>query len=390
MTVEKVWLAHDVGRALNPVLVEGQVEGSIYMALGEVLMEEQDFRGERGPRVLGVHRVPSMLEYKSPTTFETPEMHVFLVETLDPEGPFGAKEVGQGPLLPVIPAVANAVYDAVGVRIDETPITPEKVLRALEARAEGKPARYGPTKIPTYPFPRTLKVPTPWADGAGVNAALAAVSSTSPRAPSTKPPRCSPNTVQRAVVVAGGTDLFPNMKRRQQEPPVVIGLRSIASLRAIEIERQPAHRRHRFAARRGHPPAGFAQRYPALAHAAGAGVDAAPAAHGHAGRQPVPGYALHLLRPVLPLAQEHRLLHEEGRRDLLGRPQQPALLGGLQLRYRAGGGRAARSTDAGQRRAATQRRSGRVFPRRRHPVPDPTSRTRSCRGSSSPRSTAGR
>jgi 4-hydroxybenzoyl-CoA reductase subunit alpha len=158
VTVERVWLAHDIGRALNPVLVEGQVEGSIYMALGEVLMEEQEFRGERGPRVLGVHRIPSLLEYKSPTTFETPEIHTFLVETHDPEGPFGAKEVGQGPLLPVIPAVANAVHDAVGVRIDETPITPEKVLRALEAANK----RYGPTRVPTYPFPRLIRVPPPW------------------------------------------------------------------------------------------------------------------------------------------------------------------------------------------------------------------------------------
>jgi CO/xanthine dehydrogenase Mo-binding subunit len=149
-----------VGRALNPVLVEGQVEGSIYMALGEVLMEEQEFRGERGRRVLGVHRIPSMLEYKSPTTFETPEIHTFLVETIDPEGPFGAKEVGQGPLLPVIPAVANAVHDAVGVRVDETPITPDKVLRALEAR----PPRYGPTRLPTYTFPRITRVPPPWAE----------------------------------------------------------------------------------------------------------------------------------------------------------------------------------------------------------------------------------
>jgi 4-hydroxybenzoyl-CoA reductase subunit alpha len=159
VTVERVWLAHDIGRALNPVLVEGQVEGSIYMALGEALMEEQEFRGERGPRVLGVHRIPSMLEYKSPTTFETPEIHTYLVETNDPEGPFGAKEVGQGPLLPVIPAIANAVHDAVGVRIDETPITPEKVLRAMEA--VGK--RHGPTKVPSYPFPRLIKVPPPWA-----------------------------------------------------------------------------------------------------------------------------------------------------------------------------------------------------------------------------------
>ncbi|MBV9543448.1 MAG: molybdopterin-dependent oxidoreductase, partial [Chloroflexi bacterium] len=133
VTVERVWLAHDIGRALNPVLVQGQIEGSIYMAIGEALMEEQEFRGLRGPRVLGVHQIPSMLEYKSPTTFETPVIRTYLVETHDPEGPFGAKEVGQGPLLPVIPAIANAVYDAVGVRVDETPVTPEKVLRALEA-----------------------------------------------------------------------------------------------------------------------------------------------------------------------------------------------------------------------------------------------------------------
>ena len=160
VTVERIWMAHDIGRALNPVLVQGQIEGSIYMALGEALMEEQEFRGDRGPRVLGVHRIPSMLEYKSPTTFETPEIHTFLVETIDPEGPFGAKEVGQGPLLPVIPAVANAVHDAVGARIDETPITPEKVLRALEAENR----RYGPTRLPTYPFPRLQKVAPPWAE----------------------------------------------------------------------------------------------------------------------------------------------------------------------------------------------------------------------------------
>jgi 4-hydroxybenzoyl-CoA reductase subunit alpha len=161
VTVERVWMAHDIGRAINPTLVEGQVEGSVYMALGEALMEEQEFRGERGPRVLGVHKFPSMLEYKSPTTFEAPEIRSYLVETIDPEGPFGAKEVGQGPLLPVIPAVANAVADAVGVRVDETPITPEKVLRALAAKADGKPPRAGPTKLPAYTFPRLLHVEPP-------------------------------------------------------------------------------------------------------------------------------------------------------------------------------------------------------------------------------------
>ena len=146
VTPTEVWIAHDVGRALNPLLVEGQVEGSIYMGLGEVLMEEQVFRK-------GVHKIPSLLEYKSPTTLETPEIHTILVETDDPEGPFGAKEAGQGPLLPVIPAVANAVYDAVGVRIDETPITPEKVTKAMDSKRQGKSARLGPERLPRLHVP---------------------------------------------------------------------------------------------------------------------------------------------------------------------------------------------------------------------------------------------
>lgn len=146
VTPTEVWVAHDIGRALNPLLVEGQVEGSIYMGLGEVLMEEQVFRK-------GVHKIPSLLDYKSPTTLETPEIHTILVETDDPDGPFGAKEAGQGPLLPIIPAVATAVYDAVGVRIDETPITPDKVVRALELKQQGKAPRVGPTKLPLLTFP---------------------------------------------------------------------------------------------------------------------------------------------------------------------------------------------------------------------------------------------
>ena len=76
-----------------------------------------------------------------------------MVEGDDPEGPFGAKEAGQGPLLPVIPAVANAVHHAVGVRIDETPITPEKVTKAMEAKRQGKPARVGPERLPVFTFP---------------------------------------------------------------------------------------------------------------------------------------------------------------------------------------------------------------------------------------------
>jgi 4-hydroxybenzoyl-CoA reductase subunit alpha len=147
----EIWIAHDIGRALNPLLVEGQVEGSVYMGIGEALMEAQVFRK-------GLHKHPSLLEYKSPTTLETPEIHTLLVETDDPEGPFGAKEAGQGPLLPVIPAIANAIYDAVGVRMDQVPITPDMVLRGLELKRQGKPARIGPDRVPHFTFKEPLIV----------------------------------------------------------------------------------------------------------------------------------------------------------------------------------------------------------------------------------------
>ena len=155
--VNRVWIAHDVGRAINPLLVEGQVEGSVYMGLGEALMEEQTFRK-------GLHKWPSMLEYKSPTFLDMPEVETFIVETIDAEGPYGAKEAGQGPLLPVPPAVCSAVHDAIGVWIDEIPVTPEKVIEALRRREKGEPPRYGPPHFPSIPYPPTIKVEPPEKD----------------------------------------------------------------------------------------------------------------------------------------------------------------------------------------------------------------------------------
>ena len=166
--VPKVWIAHDIGRALNPTLVRGQVEGSVYMGLGEALMEEQEFR--RLPKRLShalVHKFPSMLEYKSPTSLDMPEVITELIEDPDPRGPFGAKEVGQGPLLPIMPAVANAVYEAVGVRIDEVPITPEKVTKALAEKRAGREPRFGPGHFPQVNWPEALRVPPPWEGGDG-------------------------------------------------------------------------------------------------------------------------------------------------------------------------------------------------------------------------------
>ena len=161
--VPKIWIAHDVGRAINAATVMGQIEGSVYMGLGEALMEEMAYRGNRNV----VHKIPSLLEYKSPTTLEMCDVVTYVVEDPDPNGPFGAKECGQGPLLPVPPAVANAVYDAVGVRIDEVPITPEKVFKALRAKGKGEEGRVGPKSFPEIPWPEPTRVPPPWEGGDG-------------------------------------------------------------------------------------------------------------------------------------------------------------------------------------------------------------------------------
>jgi 4-hydroxybenzoyl-CoA reductase alpha subunit len=173
VVVERVWIAHDIGRSINPLLVMGQVEGSVYMALGEILMEEMTYRTNRNV----VHKFPSLLEYKSPTTMEMCDVKTYLIEDPDPNGPYGAKEVGQGPLLPVPPAVANAVYNAVGVRIDEVPITPEKVMRALKDKARGRNPRFGPDAVPPVEWPEPLRVMTPAEGGDGTEMPRVAVHS---------------------------------------------------------------------------------------------------------------------------------------------------------------------------------------------------------------------
>ena len=140
--VKRIWVAHDCGRALNPMLVEGQMEGSAYMGFAEALMEEQLVK--RGTPEGGLHNAPSLLDYRIPTSLDCPEFISLIVEANDPDGPYGAKEAGEGPLHPSLPAIANAIYDAVGVRIDRLPFTPDRVWRALrEARASAAVAKAG-------------------------------------------------------------------------------------------------------------------------------------------------------------------------------------------------------------------------------------------------------
>jgi CO/xanthine dehydrogenase Mo-binding subunit len=157
--VDRIWIAHDIGQAINRNLAIGQVIGGVYMGLGEGLMEEMAYRPRRG----GVHKIPSMLEYKSPTTLEMPPVETYLIEDPDPAGPFGAKEVGPGPLLPVMPAIANAVHDALGIRVDQCPVSPELVLAALAS----KDKRSGPKSYPDLRITDTMRVKTPEQGGDG-------------------------------------------------------------------------------------------------------------------------------------------------------------------------------------------------------------------------------
>ncbi|MBM4326389.1 MAG: 4-hydroxybenzoyl-CoA reductase [Deltaproteobacteria bacterium] len=125
--VIKMATAHDCGRPINPMLVEGQLEGSIAGGMGQALYE--NVITEKG-QVMN----PSFLDYGFPTTLEVPEMESIDIETDDPVGPFGAKEAGEGTQLSPAPAIVNAIYDAIGVHFNELPVTPERILKALEER----------------------------------------------------------------------------------------------------------------------------------------------------------------------------------------------------------------------------------------------------------------
>jgi xanthine dehydrogenase molybdenum-binding subunit len=125
--VLKIIAAHDVGRAINPMYVEGQIEGGVQMGVGYALTEE--LQVSEG-RVLN----PTLLDYRVPTALDMPPIETVIVETADPEGPFGAKGVGEMGGTPTAAAIANAVYDAVGVRLNQLPMTGERVLAAIKAK----------------------------------------------------------------------------------------------------------------------------------------------------------------------------------------------------------------------------------------------------------------
>jgi CO/xanthine dehydrogenase Mo-binding subunit len=128
--VKKVSSVFDVGQVMNPQLLEGQLEGAIVQGMGTALWEELMLKDGR---VLN----PSFVDYKIPTSDDMPEMVVQFVENPEATGPYGARGVAEPAMVPTAPAIANALYDALGIRINSLPLTPEKVLRALREK-QGK------------------------------------------------------------------------------------------------------------------------------------------------------------------------------------------------------------------------------------------------------------
>ncbi|HEX6803177.1 MAG TPA: molybdopterin cofactor-binding domain-containing protein [Terriglobales bacterium] len=277
VTVHKVWAAHDCGRALNPVAVEGQVIGSVWMGMGQALTEEMVWKD-------GLLMNPGLLEYRSPSSVESPEVIPMIVESVDPEGPFGAKECSEGALAATPPAIANAIYDAAGIRLHECPFTPERVLAALRASKNAKPLNLTEGVDPTTPDGFREHGGAVWFNGKGavrlqptatggngplgneggvgnegyvvaglqtrqLPAVFAGTSSSIPPKFQLLRPRSltdalsmlnhgADKSVRATRLLAGGTDLLPSMRQSLFDPECVIDLRHLAELKGIRETEQ--------------------------------------------------------------------------------------------------------------------------------------------------------
>jgi len=134
VTVDQVWVAHDCGKALNRLTVEGQVQGSVWMGMGQAMSEETGYHD-------GLLLTANMLDYRVPTIQDSPPIAVGIVESNDPHGPFGAKEAGEGSLAAFLPALTNAIADATGLRFNDLPVTPDRVFAAIEKRQRAASGR---------------------------------------------------------------------------------------------------------------------------------------------------------------------------------------------------------------------------------------------------------
>jgi CO/xanthine dehydrogenase Mo-binding subunit len=129
MKVLRLVCSHDVGQVINQVAIVGQLQGGATQGIGYALIEKVVYSG-------GVVTNPTLMDYKAPNILDIPPIECRFIEEPEPTGPFGAKEFSEGVLVPTAAAIANAVYDAVGVRVTDLPVTPEKVLSGLHAGVE--------------------------------------------------------------------------------------------------------------------------------------------------------------------------------------------------------------------------------------------------------------
>ena len=127
VSVDKIWCAHDCGLAINPLSVEGQIQGGVWMGMAQALSEETGYHE-------GLHLNPNFLDYNFPTIVESPDIEVKIIEPVDPNGPYGAKEASEGALSSVLAAISSAVKDATGIEITNLPISPDRLLNAIIKR----------------------------------------------------------------------------------------------------------------------------------------------------------------------------------------------------------------------------------------------------------------
>jgi len=136
--VDKIWVAHDCGFAINPMSVEGQVQGGVWMGLAQAISEQTRYTN-------GLHMDANFIDYRFPSIVESPDIEVKMIEPGDPNGPFGAKEASEGALSSILAAVASAVRDAIGIEMNATPMTADRILAKLIAR-EKQAKRQQPRK----------------------------------------------------------------------------------------------------------------------------------------------------------------------------------------------------------------------------------------------------
>ena len=328
VTVDKVWVAHDCGKALNRLTVEGQVQGSVWMGMGQAMSEETGYHD--GLLVTG-----NMLDYRVPTIQDSPPIEVGIVESNDPHGPFGAKEAGEGSLAAFLPALTNAIADAIGVRFNDLPVTPDRVFAALEKRQRAAASR---KRNGTAPDGRAAEFRS-----------------------CVRCRRSACDEVAAAVARAPHPDSQLARRRhrsRRQHPP--------RHRRAAGADRH--ERRRRAARHQGRRAdgieigavgdAGRARRAPGMSRAlsrswreaAGVHRRADPSQHGHRRRQSLPRHALHLLQSERMVARRQQSLPQDHRRHLPRGAEEPRRV--LRHLQRRSGARAADARRRGRSRRA--------------------------------------